>query len=307
MQLDQLKCFVEVAETKSFSKAAEKLFMTQQAISKNVKNLEDDLGCELFYRTRNGVVLTQSGEIVIEFAQKYYEMEKALTEKLGSIQQNHSPEILEATLQVGSISPIMSGILPVVLGRVATKSNITTFVKIYDIQNLDTLLDAIYKNELECGFVTCFETALESRLKLHDTLDMYVVAQDKLVAVINRSYYDMLTNDEFSLYAAEKPLTAYNILPEPDFTSVFGDTIISYSNDETFHRNMMKELGAITIMPEIVYQQKFSSKRYVSMEIEKLQAAPLVHVAIYRTGPNQLTDSFYLCFIGNYMQNNKVK
>ncbi|MBQ2994591.1 MAG: LysR family transcriptional regulator [Peptococcaceae bacterium] len=297
MQLDQLKCFAEVAETKSFSKAAEKLFMTQQAISKNVKNLEDDLGCELFYRTRNGVVLTQSGEIVIEFAQKYYEMEKALTEKLGSIQQNHSPEILEAMLLVGSMSPIMNGILPVVLGRVAKRSNITTFVKIYDIQDIDALLEAIYKKELECGFVTCFETALESRLKLYDTLDMYVVAQDKLVAVINRSYYDMLTNDnDFSLYAAEKPLTAYNILLESDYTSVFGDTIISYSNDETFHRNMMKELGAITIMPEIVYQQKFSSKRYVSMEIEKLQATPLVHVAIHRTEPDSVTDSFFSMF-----------
>lgn len=62
MDFPSLKAFVAVAETGSFSLAAERLFMTQPAISKRVAGLEDGLGTALFDRLGRKIQLTEAGE-----------------------------------------------------------------------------------------------------------------------------------------------------------------------------------------------------------------------------------------------------
>lgn len=62
MDFPSLKAFVAVAETGSFSRAAELLFMTQPAISKRIAGLEDDLGTTLFDRLGRTIQLTEAGE-----------------------------------------------------------------------------------------------------------------------------------------------------------------------------------------------------------------------------------------------------
>ncbi|MFK7852657.1 MAG: LysR family transcriptional regulator [Granulosicoccus sp.] len=62
MDFPSLKAFVAVAESGSFSRAAEKLFMTQPAISKRIASLEENLGTPLFDRLGRGIQLTEAGE-----------------------------------------------------------------------------------------------------------------------------------------------------------------------------------------------------------------------------------------------------
>jgi DNA-binding transcriptional LysR family regulator len=62
MDFPSLKAFVAVAESGSFSRAAELLFMTQPAISKRIAGLEDDLGTVLFDRLGRTIQLTEAGE-----------------------------------------------------------------------------------------------------------------------------------------------------------------------------------------------------------------------------------------------------
>lgn len=57
-----IKCFLSLAETLSFTKSAADLFMTQQAVSKSISNLEETLGFPLFLREHHGVSLTTGGE-----------------------------------------------------------------------------------------------------------------------------------------------------------------------------------------------------------------------------------------------------
>jgi len=57
-----VKCFLVLAETLNFTKAAKKLYMTQQAVSKNISKLEKEMGFPLFVRTHHFVVLTRAGE-----------------------------------------------------------------------------------------------------------------------------------------------------------------------------------------------------------------------------------------------------
>jgi DNA-binding transcriptional LysR family regulator len=62
MRIEWLESFQKTAETKSLTKASELLNMTQPALSKQIKNLENDLGANLFTRTSAGVTLTKAGE-----------------------------------------------------------------------------------------------------------------------------------------------------------------------------------------------------------------------------------------------------
>ena len=55
MELKSLKVFVEIIRCQSFSQAAERLFLTQPAVSKAIAQLENELGCELFKRDRPDV------------------------------------------------------------------------------------------------------------------------------------------------------------------------------------------------------------------------------------------------------------
>jgi DNA-binding transcriptional LysR family regulator len=58
MNLELYKFFYHVAKTSNVSKASEQLYVTQPAVSRAIKQLEEELGCLLFFRTSKGVKLT---------------------------------------------------------------------------------------------------------------------------------------------------------------------------------------------------------------------------------------------------------
>jgi LysR family nitrogen assimilation transcriptional regulator len=62
MELRQLRYFVAIADSGGFSKAAERVFVAQSALSHQVAQLEDELGAPLFHRSRRGVELTDAGQ-----------------------------------------------------------------------------------------------------------------------------------------------------------------------------------------------------------------------------------------------------
>ena len=67
--LDLYRVFVAVAKHKSFSAAAQQLYITQPAVSQAIRQLEGDLGSQLFVRTSKGAVLTGSGEVLFGYAE----------------------------------------------------------------------------------------------------------------------------------------------------------------------------------------------------------------------------------------------
>jgi DNA-binding transcriptional LysR family regulator len=70
MELWQLRTFCEIAETLNFTKASEKLHLTQSAVSHQIKALEEELGAQLFIRAKRGVILTDAGRIALKYAKQ---------------------------------------------------------------------------------------------------------------------------------------------------------------------------------------------------------------------------------------------
>lgn len=66
MNLELLRAFYFADQYGSISKASEQLYITPPAVSRSIKQLDDDMKCTLFIRTPKGVKLTQEGEILYE-------------------------------------------------------------------------------------------------------------------------------------------------------------------------------------------------------------------------------------------------
>ena len=87
MDIRTLRYFVEVVRQQSFTRAAEKLFVTQPTISKMLKNLEDELNCTLLIRDGRKLLLTDTGRVVFERGLAILAEFRQLEAELGDI--NH--------------------------------------------------------------------------------------------------------------------------------------------------------------------------------------------------------------------------
>lgn len=97
MEIHQLEQFIAIAECANMTEAAERLFVSQPALSKNLKKLEAELGVPLFDRTHNQLELTPYGQILLEHARRAF---LELKEALGQIDQE---KVKEATVvRIGS-------------------------------------------------------------------------------------------------------------------------------------------------------------------------------------------------------------
>lgn len=82
MTLQALQYFLAVARHKNFTKAAEECFVTQPALSRAIRELEEELGCRLFARTSRSVELTAAGEYCLAEAKRITELCRKLPEKV---------------------------------------------------------------------------------------------------------------------------------------------------------------------------------------------------------------------------------
>lgn len=83
MELWQLRTFRVVAETLNFTRAAERLHLSQSAVSHQIKALEEELGEPLFIRARGGVQISQAGKTALEHVERILEEADALRERLS--------------------------------------------------------------------------------------------------------------------------------------------------------------------------------------------------------------------------------
>jgi DNA-binding transcriptional LysR family regulator len=88
MELHPLKVFLAVATEKSFSRAAEKMCRTQPAISLAIQRLETELGEKLIDRSAKDLLLTDAGQIVVEYARRFENLERELDTALSELRDN---------------------------------------------------------------------------------------------------------------------------------------------------------------------------------------------------------------------------
>ncbi len=146
MNLSQLKAFLAVAQDRSFSRAAEKLYLTQPAVSKQIQALEEGLGMRLFDRVGRSILLTEAGNILQDHAhivfQTLEEARETITQLRG-LQRGH--------LRISAASTIGTYMLPQPLGEL--KAQFPGIEISLAITNKARVVQQVLNHEVELGFV----------------------------------------------------------------------------------------------------------------------------------------------------------
>jgi len=93
MDIQHIRYFVAVAKYESFSKAAEKLFVTQPIVTRCVKNLEEELGTPLILRSTKRFLLTDAGQILYLYGQKLLQQHEELYRRIADVTDCRTGEI----------------------------------------------------------------------------------------------------------------------------------------------------------------------------------------------------------------------
>src|SRR5204863_5800813 len=85
MELLQLEHFLAVVEEGSFTRAAERVFRTQPAVSQSVKRLEEAVGAPLFARDMPELTLTEAGHAIVEYAKRMLKLRDDAMRQVGEL------------------------------------------------------------------------------------------------------------------------------------------------------------------------------------------------------------------------------
>jgi len=153
MELRHLRTIDAVARHRSFTKAAEELYLAQSAISQQIRRLESELGVEVFRRTSRSVELTAEGRVILSYAQRVLAevdgMHCELEELTG---------LLRGQLRIGGVYPTGPYDLFGMLADFRAAHPGVAIQLVEDTQ--DDVLAALHADELDCAFTALDPDAL---------------------------------------------------------------------------------------------------------------------------------------------------
>ncbi len=135
LDIDVLRTFVAIADTGSFSSAANAVFRTPSAVSMQIKKLEEQIGVAVFDRDARSVTLTSDGEVLLGYARRLLALNREAVSKFVA-------PTVTGVVRLGSPDDIGECVLPLVLKRFAeTHPGVTVDVVIDQSSNLRKRLD----------------------------------------------------------------------------------------------------------------------------------------------------------------------
>jgi LysR family transcriptional regulator, low CO2-responsive transcriptional regulator len=147
MNLNQLRIFHAVALTRSFTRAAAVVHLTQPGVSKHIRQLEEYFGIPLFDRLGKKVALTQAGEILLETSQEITASATAGEQRIKELNSMHG-----GRLALGASFPIGIYVLPGVLA--AFRKQYPAVEVTLEISLSEKIVTKILANKLDLGLVS---------------------------------------------------------------------------------------------------------------------------------------------------------
>lgn len=166
---DKLETFVAVCDTKSFTKAAEILSLTQPAVSQHIKRLEEELNTTLFLRKKGELLLSDEGEIVLTYAKRMI----ALCDKMRDKVKNAKSRVNR--IRIGITHTQESGLLMDVLSKIALGNDSLQITFITD--NIKNLYDMLENFEIDMAVIEGKPT--------NPSFNFVVINTDSLMCIVS--------------------------------------------------------------------------------------------------------------------------
>ena len=275
MRMEQLKYVAEIAKTGTISGAAKNLYVSQQAVSSSMKQLEEELGVELLVRGATGVTFTTIGHEVAEFARQMMHQHDLLMNRIQYWQDLRDYDDLN--INIASTSCVLNDVVPNVLSRL-DYLNAKVTMQVALLNESREVMEQVKANKYDIGLVTLNEELLQERCAEYG-LQMEIIARDEAVLVTEQrtigAEKSRISYEEMPLYQQ----SVFNLEIHPKWQALMSNGI-SMSNDINFHRKMMHERDAIVTMPNIASKKFFNKSKYKVLMFAD-ETVDIVHAAVY--------------------------
>lgn len=221
MEIRHLEYFIEVARQKSFSKAADEMHISQPSISKVIKDIENQFGVTLFYRSTKYVELTDAGEIILEQAVKI----------VSSFQNINVNLIGGSKLKSGKIR---IGIPPI--------TGLTTFARLFgpfrkEYPNINIDLFEFGSKKIEIGI-------------LDGTLDVGIIC----IPPREKELYEMICSIQDPLRLVVYPEHPFAKCEVIDYASLINESFVLYSSDFSLNDVIIERCMQAGFRPKVIFE-----------------------------------------------------
>lgn len=259
MNIDNLKCFVLVAENKSFARTAEMLYLSQPAITKQINALEKELGVTLFIRSTRHVELTPAG-------MSFYKDAKEIVLKtqiaVGRLQkQNNNSD----TIYIGISNPVSLPYLSPILRRY--HEQFPTIYPIVETPGFKIVLNLFLENKIDILFY------YKENMSKHQNISFLELERDYLTCLmphdhpfVNKEYITLEDLKNESIIACN-PLNAPNSIfhfQKKLLKAHCQEKILYCENIEAAHCMVSARLG-LSILPSLL---TVNSPEFVSIPLK---------------------------------------
>ena len=270
--LQQLRIFKAIASEKSFTQAAEILFVSQPSLSKQVKTLENHLGILLLHRAGNQIVLTEAGIVFLRYSERILALCEESCRALNDLKDGE-----RGNLKIGASQTIGTYLIP----RIVTLFN-QSYPQInlhIDIDSTQVIAKKIANQNLDIAIV-----GGDIPVNLKKNLEIESFIQDELILIISKSH--PLTKKRIN----KEDLYHLNFITLKSNSTICKliDNILIQNYIQTKQLNIIMELNSIEAIKTAVSLGLgaafvFSSSLEKELKLETIEIIPIENIKITRT------------------------
>lgn len=276
MELRHLNYFLKVAEELNFSKAADKLFISQPPLSRQIKELETELHAQLFIRNNKKVELTDAG--------KYFEAEvKQLLNSLESIKlkTRKIAENISGEFRIAYISSTFSGIISELIKHLSKQYPYVSF-KLFEVGTAKQIID-LEQGKLDLGILRAPLQSIKINTKLWFKDGYALVYNNNLIKIKTENDIEKLHDATFVFFNKDFAPHYHNSLLEICALYGFTPNVVHESNNINSIIQLVRNGLGVSIVPSRLAQ----NHNYNELEFKNLKRTQLFTEVLLATPKNQ--------------------
>lgn len=279
MLLQQLTTFCTVVDEGGFTRAAELLNMSQPAVSKQVKTLEQKLRTELLLRKGRQVALTPAGEIVYSYAKRVL---STVEEMRAALDNLAVPGY--GRLSIGAVSTVAMFTLPALLGTFSKGHPlVTVHVR---TGTIDDVLQMVLRNEIDIGLVTVPLT--------HELLHTIPLFRDRILLVASPDTPWARQSTVSATDLGSMPMIAYERVSKFrafvdasfEAAGITPDVVMEFDSHQAVKAMVLEGFG-VAMMPSSAVANDIEEGRLVELKIADFEELARVTALIIRRDRHQ--------------------
>ena len=245
MELRHLKYFLAVAEELNFTKASEKLFISQPPLSRQIIELEKELQARLFIRNNKKVELTEAGKYFEKEIKTLFQNLEKISEKTKKIAENISGEF-----SIAYIGSIYSSEISDLIKYLRTQFTYVNF-KLFEISTTKQI-EALEKGKIDLGIIRSPVKSPQIKSQLWFRDGFSVVYNKKITRINSEKEVPDLKNETFVFFNKDYAPHYHEVLLELCAFYDFAPKIVHESNNINSIVQLVKNGLGISIVPSTV-------------------------------------------------------